>query len=136
MSGEETGEAVERSPKSKGGRPSKARGASASADAADARWTVRGVPQNVRNMAVKAADFRGMTVGDWVSEAIVAYYRSANPRVMADAQTVSADAASSVPAVPLSEELAKALGEIQDRLTRLEAERKRPILKRLFGGRG
>jgi hypothetical protein len=38
------------------GRPRKARGAANSSDAADARWTVRGVPGNVRNIATAAIE--------------------------------------------------------------------------------
>jgi hypothetical protein len=45
------------------GRPPKSRGAANSSDAADARWTVRGVPVNVRAIAIKASENKGMTVG-------------------------------------------------------------------------
>ena len=61
---------AKRQTKAKAGRPSKARGAPMSSDAADARWTVRGVPSNIREIATKAAQNRGMTVGDWLAETI------------------------------------------------------------------
>lgn len=121
--------------KGRRGRPPKGRGASASSDLGDARWTVRGVPPNVRRMAVKAADLHGMTVGDWLSEAIVAHARSDRRKVSADSDGLSADASSNVPAVPMGEEVAKALSDIQDRLTKLEADRRKGVLKRIFGGR-
>jgi len=106
--------------KRKGGRPRKARGAANSADAADARWTVRGVPSNVRDMAVNAANRRGMTVGDWLAEAVVKFSRS-------DEKQVSAD----VPAATLTDTV-KAL---EDRLTKLEADKSKGFLARLFGVR-
>ena len=84
--------------KAAGGRPRKARGAANSSDAADARWTVRGVPMNVRAMAIKAAENRDMTVGDWLAEAVVAYARSAKVEVSADGSGVSADGGANVPA--------------------------------------
>lgn len=115
------------------GRPPKARGAANSSDAADARWTVRGVPTNVRAIATKAAEAKGMTVGDWLAEAVIAYARADKSGVSADGQTVSADGGANVPAMPLSQELKTALDAIQDRLGKLEAERQKPFLVRLFG---
>jgi hypothetical protein len=105
-------------PKAKGGRPRKARGAANSADDAGGRWTVRGVQKNVRDMALKMALQRGMTLGDWISEAIVRFAR-------ADQNTVSAD----VPGPTVVDTL-KVLSE---RLTKLEEERSKGFLKRLFG---
>lgn len=64
-----------RNPGRRRGRPSKARGRPLSSDEAAFRWTVRGVPLPVRTMALKAAEDRGMTVGDWLAEAIVAFSR-------------------------------------------------------------
>lgn len=119
----------------RGGRPSKARGAPNSSDAADARWTVRGVPVNVRAMALKAAETRGMTTGDWLSEAVIAFARADGPAVTADAPGVSAD---QVPALPLPPEFKAALdvlSDIQDRLGKIEAERERPRRFALFGRR-
>jgi hypothetical protein len=58
------------------GRPRKGNmGPPKSSDAADARWTVRGVPMHLRKLANAAADEAGVTVGDWLSEAVVAYAR-------------------------------------------------------------
>ena len=71
--------------RAKGGRPKKARGAATSSDAAENRWTIRGVPMNVRAMAGKASEIRGMTVGDWVSEAVVAYVVGEAPATELDA---------------------------------------------------
>ena len=115
------------------GRPRKARGASNTSDAADARWTVRGVPLNVRAIATKAADAKGMTVGDWLAEAVVAYSRSAHSGVTADGNPVSADGGANVPAIPLPAELTGLLESIQSRLERIEAERRKPLLARIFG---
>lgn len=79
------------------GRPSKSRGAPKSSDAADARWTVRGVPLNVRGMAIQAAGERDMPVGDWLSEAVVAYVRAGRgappSRLQADRARIAAFAA-------------------------------------------
>lgn len=111
-------------PKSKGGRPKKARGSANSADSADARWTVRGVPLNVRDMAVKAALKRGMTVGDWLAEVVAKAAR-------ADAKGVSADGAINLPAATVAD----TLQALTDRLTKLEQERSKGFLGRLFGGR-
>jgi hypothetical protein len=84
-----------------------ARGAANSSDAADERWTVRGVPLNVRSMAIKAAESRRMTVGDWLAKAVVAYVTADGAKVSADAAGVSADGGSNVPAMPWSADLAK-----------------------------
>lgn len=44
---------------------------SASSDSADARWTVRGVDRAVRAVALRSAISSGVTVGEWVSAAIL-----------------------------------------------------------------
>lgn len=119
----------------RGGRPSKARGAPNTSDAADARWTVRGVPANVRAMAVKAAETRGMTTGDWLSEVVIAFVRADKAVVTADASEVPAD---QVPALPLPPEFKAALdvlSDIQNRLGKIEAEREKPRRFGLFGRR-
>ena len=77
------------------GRPKKARGESTGRDKGVDKWTLRGVPLNVRAMAVKAAGSRGLTIGDYVAEAIVAYTRSAGGRV----------SAAQLPAAPMAEML-------------------------------
>lgn len=109
-------------PKRKGGRPKKARGAANVSDAADSRWTVRGVPANVRDMAVRAAERKGMTVGDYVAEAIVRAVRS-------DDKQVSADGSANLPAATVED----TLKVITERLTKLEQERSRGFFAKLFG---
>jgi len=106
----------------RGGRPRKARGAATSADKGAARWTVRGIPLNVREIATKAAENRGMTVGDWISEAVVAFSK-------ADTNRVSAD----VPAVVTPAEFMGVIQDVQDRLTKLETRDTRGLLGKLFG---
>ena len=120
--------------KKKVGRPPKARGAPNSSDASDARWTVRGVPLNVRAIANKCSDNKGMTVGDWLAEAIVSYSRSDKPGISAAENEVSAGGNSNIPAIPLSGELKDVLQTIQERLDKIEAEKKKPFIVRLFGG--
>lgn len=107
------------------GRPSRARGQPNSSDAAVARWTIRGVPPPVRDMALKAADGRGMTVGDWVAEAIVAYARGIDRKRERD----------QLPATDAPPDLTRLLERLDQRLTRLEADRRPGFLARLFGRR-
>ena len=114
------------------GRPPKGRGAATSSDAADARWTVRGVPLNVRAMATKAADRQGLTVGDWLAEAVIAYSRG---KVSSDGSGLSADGGTNLPAMPLPSELPALLLDIQDRLKAIEADKQSGVLGRLFGRR-
>lgn len=102
----------------KGGRPRKARGAATSSDASDSRWTVRGIPPNVRAMAAKAAAERGTTLGDWLSEAIVAVVRGTPPEK------------AGLPAKESPPDLAKVVLELADRLGKLEA--RKGLLARLF----
>ncbi|MEM1140718.1 MAG: hypothetical protein AAGH45_12640 [Pseudomonadota bacterium] len=42
-------------------------------DGASRRWTVRGIPTDVRSVVSQAAEDRGITIGEWLSEAIVRY---------------------------------------------------------------
>jgi len=102
----------------RGGRPRKARGAATSADKAAARWTVRGVPLNVREIASKGAENRGMTVGDWISEAVVAFSKADTNRVSADVPTVA---------------LLDDMKDMKARLTKLESRDTRGLLGKLFG---
>lgn len=106
------------------GRPSKSRGAAHSSDAASARWTVRGVPTNVRDMALRAADSRNMTVGDWLAEAIIARARH-QPKV--EEPKVPATAASAPP------DLVSLIERMDERLARLEERSNRSLFNRLFG---
>jgi hypothetical protein len=106
------------------GRPSKARGRPNSSDLASARWTVRGVPPPVRDMALRAADARGMTVGDWVAEAIITVARAADK---ADGNRL--------PAREAPPDLTKLLQGIEERLRRLEQRQQVGFFGRLFGRR-
>jgi hypothetical protein len=111
------------------GRPSRARGQPNSSDAAVARWTVRGVPPPVRDMALKAADARGMTVGDWIAEAIVAYVRGVEKTRPKD--QLPATEAHAPP------DLRGVIERLDERLSRLEAQqqKRRGLFGRLFGRR-
>ena len=108
------------------GRPSKARGYPNSSDDATARWTIRGVPPPVRDMALKAATARGMTVGDWVAEAIVALARSAE-RLAATGPRL--------PTVDAPPDLGQVLRTLDERLSRLEQRQQPGFFGRLFGRR-
>ena len=101
------------------GRPSRSRGAAKSSDAASARWTVRGIPTNVRTIVAKAAKKRGMTAGDWLAEAIVRYARS----------DAGDDA---LPAKPATDVMST-VAEMNERLGRLEARQRVGVLGWLFG---
>ena len=106
------------------GRPSRARGQPNSSDDAAGRWTIRGVPAPVRDMAVRQATERGMTVGDWVAEAIVTFARSAEkPR----------GGSTNLPATDAPPDLAHLLQRLDDRLTRLEQRQTIGFFGRLFG---
>ena len=107
------------------GRPSKARGRPNSSDLATARWTVRGVPPPVRDMALRAAEARGMTVGDWVAEAIVSVARAAD----------KADGGARLPAREPPPDLTRMLQGIENRLRQLEERQNVGFFGRLFGRR-
>lgn len=135
MMGEEIGQtesqtktATEKKAKRRG-RPKKARGASNTSDDAASRWTVRGIPVNVRDMAVEAAEKRGMTVGDWIAEAIVASAK----------KSISADSGSNLPATP-APDLVDLVQSLNERLTKIEEAGKAPapsggLVGWLFGKR-
>jgi hypothetical protein len=110
--------------RSRRGRPSKARGRPNSSDLASARWTVRGVPAPVRDMALRAADARGMTVGDWVAEAIITVARAADKAE-----------GNKLPAREPPPDLATMLQSIEGRLRQLEARQQVGFFGRLFGRR-
>ena len=110
-------------PKSRGGRPRKARGAATSSDDADARWTVRGVPVNVRRIATESAEYQGKTVGDWLAEAIVSFSKADDKRVSADGSPNLA-----------GPQLVEFMQTVNDRLTKLEERRSSSWLGRLFRG--
>jgi hypothetical protein len=73
-------------------------------------------------MAAKAAKKRGVTVGDWLAEAIVKYAKSAGD-----------DAA--LPAKPATDVMS-VVAEMSDRLARLEARQRVGVLGWLFGVKG
>lgn len=102
------------------GRPSRSRGAATSSDAATARWTVRGIPTNVRAIAAEAAKARGMTAGDWLAEAIVRYAKSDD---------------TALPAKP-ADDIMSAVSEMNERLGKLEARQRVGVLGWLFGMKG
>ena len=109
--------------KNRGGRPRKARGAATSSDAADTRWTVRGIPTNVRDMAVKAAESQGKTIGDWLAEAIVSAAKSDDKRVSADGSPNLA-----------TPELTEFMQTVTERLTKLEERQPSSWFSKLFRG--
>ncbi|MGH6917154.1 MAG: hypothetical protein ACREJ0_05555 [Geminicoccaceae bacterium] len=106
------------------GRPSKARGRPNSSDLASARWTVRGVPAPVRDMALRAADARGMTVGDWVAEAIITVARAADKAE-----------GNKLPAREPPPDLTTMLQSIEGRLRQLEQRQQVGFFGRLFSRR-
>jgi len=114
-----------RPPRRRRGRPSRARGHPNSSDAAAARWTIRGVPPPVRAMALRAADARGMTVGDWVAEAIVAMVRGSG----------DTSGGANLPSVDPLPDLTRMVQSLDERLSRLEAQQNRSFFGRLFGRR-
>lgn len=69
--------------------------ADTNAEVTDARWTIRGVPTEVRDRAVKGADLATpkLTVGKWVADAILAKWESdrAKPRSLATIPTPVAE---------------------------------------------
>ena len=74
-------------------------------------------------MALRAAEARGMTVGDWVAEAIVTVARGAK----ADGNKL--------PTREPPPDLANMLATIDTRLRQLEESQKRGFFGRLFGRR-
>jgi hypothetical protein len=106
------------------GRPSRARGQPNSSDDAVGRWTIRGVPPHVRELAVRRATERGMTVGDWVAEAIVGFVR-ASDRAQGDR--------SNLPATEPPPDMTQLLQRLDERITRLEQRRTLGFFGRLFG---
>lgn len=108
----------------RGGRPSKSRGAPKSSDKGEDRWTIRGVPTNVRKLVLVEAERRGLTLGDMVAEALVGYLKAKSAE-----EPVSA--AKDV-TVPKPEELAAQVATILERMTALESQR-RGLWSRLFG---
>lgn len=107
------------------GRPAKARGQPNSSDAASARWTVRGVPPHIRDIALRAAEGRNMTVGDWVAEAIIAYARGKTAERPPETTT-------NVPATESPPDLVSLIERLDDRMTRIEEWQNRGFFARIF----
>ena len=42
-------------------------------ESADARWTVRGIDRSIREIANAGAERKGVTVGEWLSEAVTVF---------------------------------------------------------------
>jgi hypothetical protein len=124
---EPSAEEAPRRPRRRRGRPSRARGQPNSSDDASARWTIRGVPAPVRDMALRSATARGMTVGDWVAEAIIGTARAAERATPTGPR---------LPAVDSPPDLGQILKTLDDRLRRLEEHQQRGFFGRLFGRRG
>ena len=84
-----------------------------------------GVPAPVREMALRRATERGMTVGDWVAEAIVGFARAAD----------KGSGGANLPATEAPPDLADLIRRLDDRLTRIEQRQTIGFFGRLFGRR-
>lgn len=80
----------------------------------------------MRDMALRAAAARGMTVGDWVAEAIVALARGGDKRAAEGPK---------LPTVDAPPDLGQVLRSLDERLTRLEHRHQAGFFGRLFGRR-
>jgi hypothetical protein len=78
-------------------------------------------------MAVRRATERGMSVGDWVAEALVGFERST---------AKSRAQGTTLPATESPPDLAQLLQRLDERLTRLEGRQTIGFFGRLFGRRG
>lgn len=114
-------------PRRRRGRPSRARGQPNSSDDAAARWTIRGVPPHVREMALRRATERGMTVGDWLAEAIVSFVRASDK---------AGPERANLPATEPPPDMMQVLQRLEERIARLEEQRQTfRFFGRLFGRR-
>jgi hypothetical protein len=77
-------------------------------------------------MAVRRATERGMTVGDWVAEAIVGFVRTSDK---------AQGERSNLPATEPPPDLAQLLQRLDDRVSRLEQQPAVRFFGRLFGRR-
>lgn len=77
-------------------------------------------------MALRSATARGMTVGDWVAEAIVTAARAAEKAAPSGPQ---------LPAVDAPPDIGQVLKTLDERLQRLEQRQRRGFFGRLFGRR-
>ena len=108
----------------RGGRPSKSRGAPMSSDKGEDRWTIRGVPTNIRNLAVAEAKRLNYTLGDFVAEALLGHLKGRSAG--------NGDTAANIATVPKPEELAAQVAQVLERMTALERQR-RGLWARIFG---
>lgn len=120
----EAGREAVRSAVKRGGRPSKSRGAPMSSDKGEDRWTIRGVPTNIRNLAVAEAKRLNYTLGDFVAEALLGHLKGRSAG--------NGDTAANLATVPKPEELAAQVAQVLDRMTALERQR-RGLWARIFG---
>ncbi len=79
------------------------------------------MPTNIRDMATKAADERGLTVGDLIGEAIIAYVRS--------------NSAGNLPATDSPPDLVEAVKNLEERLATMEERSQAGFLERFWAGR-
>ena len=107
------------------GRPSRSRGAPKNSDKGADKWTMRGVPLNIRKLAAAEAAQRRMNLGDFVAEAVVGYLKG---------KTAPDIVVTGVPAAPKPEELAATMVTLLERMAALETQR-RGLWSRIFGSR-
>jgi len=88
-------------------------------------WSVKGVSPEARRIAKERAQARGITIGEWLSEAIDFAAERANAPDMPPVPMEEADALERDPAMQRAKELVGPLEEvlevIVDRLNRLES---------------
>jgi hypothetical protein len=99
----------------------------------DNRWTIRGIQSNVRKMAQTQASQRGMTLGDFISEAIIQAVRNPKDIHAADITTHTADINANLPAVITADMVTDMFNQMSKRLEALENKQEKPLLVRLFG---
>jgi hypothetical protein len=127
-------EAASTEPKRRGRPPIKTRtGVATTDDMSDNRWTIRGIQSNVRKMAQTQATQRGMTLGDFISEAIIQAVRNPKETHAADITTHTADINANLPAVITADMVTDMFNQMSKRLEALENKREKPLLVRLFG---
>lgn len=117
--------------KKRGGRTIKTR--SGIATSSDDRWTIRGVSKHIQQVANKSAKSRGMTTGDWLSEAVAKHSRADNDEQKADETDQKADGGSKVPTTITADAVMEMMMGINERIARLEENKKKGIFGRLLG---
>lgn len=83
-------------------------------------WSVKGVSPEARRIAKERAQAKGLTIGEWVSEAI--HHRAHPPQLVMDDQAQASE--NSDPAVQRAQEIIQpledVLGVMIDRIAKLE----------------